>query len=102
MPCVVFATYQQLPELTDDDGLVAEVLRQRGISVYAAPWDSTDVDWSSFDRVIIRSTWDYSLKREGYERWVSSFLGTPNRFWNPPAAVLANMNKRYLADMEKR
>lgn len=102
MTRVVFATYQQSPELTDDDQLVAAALRERGVPVHTAAWDAADVDWSSFDRVIIRSTWDYSLKREAYERWVRGFLSTSNRFWNPPAAVLANMNKRYLIEMAEK
>jgi len=102
MPKIAFATYQQLPGVTDDDRLVADVLSQRGVSVQAAPWDAKDVDWSSFDRVIIRSTWDYSLKREAYERWVGGFLTAPHRFWNPPDAVLANLSKRYLLEFAAR
>lgn len=102
MPRVAFVTYQQSPGISDDDRLVAEVLHRRGVTVQAAIWDSPEVDWSSFDRVIIRSTWDYHLKPPSYERWVRSFLARPDQLWNPPALVLANLNKRYLIELAER
>jgi glutathione synthase/RimK-type ligase-like ATP-grasp enzyme len=101
VPRVVFATHQQLPQLSDDDRLAADALGRRGVDVHSAVWDAPDVDWASFDRVVIRSTWDYHLKPDTYERWLRTFLPTPGRLWNPPEAVLANLNKRYLIDLAK-
>jgi hypothetical protein len=102
MPSVAFATYQPLPQLTDDDRLVADVLRRRGIDVHPAVWDAPGVDWPSFDRVVIRSTWDYHLKPGVYGRWIQSFLPMAHRLWNPPAVVLANLNKRYLIELAEQ
>lgn len=62
-------------------------------------WDAPAVDWSRFDRVIIRSTWDYHLKPAAYERWLRDFLPADNQLWNPPTALLANLHKRYLAQL---
>ena len=102
MPRVGFATYRRSPELTDDDRLVADALSQRGVDVYPAVWDADDADWARFDRVIIRSTWDFHLKPGAYERWVRSFLDRAGRLWNPAAVVLANLNKRYLIDLARQ
>lgn len=102
MPRVAFATYEQSPELTDDDRLVSDVLRRRGVEVHPAVWDAPGVDWARFDRVIIRSTWDYHLKSGFYEAWVRSFLSRPNQLWNPPAVVLANLSKRYLIELARQ
>jgi glutathione synthase/RimK-type ligase-like ATP-grasp enzyme len=101
VPRVAFAIHQQLPQLSDDDRLAADALGRRGVDVRSAVWDAPDVDWASFDRVVIRSTWDYHLKPDTYERWLRTFLPTPGRLWNPPEAVLANLNKRYLIDLAK-
>ena len=98
MPEVVFATHQKMPEMTDDDRLVAEALRTEGVGVRSAAWDAPGIDWSRFDRVIIRSTWDYHLKPEPYARWLLGFSPEGNRLWNPPEAVLQNLNKRYLSE----
>jgi glutathione synthase/RimK-type ligase-like ATP-grasp enzyme len=102
MPSAAFATYEQSPELTDDDRLVADVLRRLGVEVHPAVWDAPGVDWTRFDRVIIRSTWDYHLKPGRYEAWVRSFLSRPNQLWNPPAVVLANLSKRYLIELAQQ
>ncbi len=95
---IAFATCQKMPEMTDDDRLVAKALRMERVGVHSAVWDAPDVDWSRFDRVIIRSTWDYHLKPEQYARWLLGFLSAGNRLWNPPEAVLQNLNKRYLSE----
>lgn len=102
MPGVAFATYRQSPRLTDDDRLVADALGRHGIHVQPAVWDAPDVDWSGFDRVIIRSTWDFHLEPRRYEQWVRGFLRQPERLWNPPTVVLANLNKRYLIDLARQ
>lgn len=102
MPSVAFATYEQSPELTDDDRLVADILRRRGIEVHPAVWDAAGVDWARFDLVIIRSTWDYHVKPGPYEEWVRGFLSRPNQLWNPPAVVLPNLSKRYLIDLARQ
>lgn len=96
MLSVAFATYQATPRMTEDDQLVAEELRRSGVTVRSAVWDGMDVDWSLFDCVVILSTWDYHLKLGAYEKWVRSFERAGTRLWNPPEAVLENMNKRYL------
>jgi hypothetical protein len=98
MPSVAFATYHLSPQPTDDDRLVADVLRRRGVDVHPAVWDAPDVDWFRFDRVVIRSTWDYHLKPGLYAQWVHSFLPTADRLWNPPT-VVASLNKRYLIEL---
>jgi glutathione synthase/RimK-type ligase-like ATP-grasp enzyme len=102
MPRVAFATYRQSPRLTDDDCLVADVLARRGVDVRAAAWNVDDVDWARFDRVVIRSTWDYHLEPRAYEAWLRSFLRLPDRLWNPPSVVLANLSKRYLIDLARQ
>jgi len=102
MASVAFATYRQAPGLTDDDRLVADVLARRGVDVRPAAWNATGVDWTRVDLVVIRSAWDYHLDPTAYEAWLESFLGRPGRLWNPPAVVLANLSKRYLADLARR
>ena len=96
MPSVAFVTYQASPLMTEDDRLAAEELEQAGVAVSSAVWDSAGVNWPSFDCVVIRSAWDYHLKPDGYRKWIRGFEPDRRLLWNPPAAVLENMNKRYL------
>ncbi len=74
-------------------------LARRGVAVEPVVWNAPDADWSALDRVVIRSTWDYHVEPDAYARWVRSFLATPGKLWNPPTAVLGNLDKRYLIDL---
>jgi glutathione synthase/RimK-type ligase-like ATP-grasp enzyme len=101
MPRVAFATYRDGPGEADD-APAADALRRAGVDVALAVWDDADVAWAAFDAVVIRSTWDYHLRADEFARWVSTFSTPDSRLWNPPAAVLWNMNKRYLLGLERR
>jgi hypothetical protein len=99
---IAFATYQHEPGITDDDALVVNALRQHGLTVTAAVWDAPNVDWRGFDAVVLRSVWDYHLKPDLFEHWLRSCASDRTTLWNPPSAVLWNMNKRYLLDLAAR
>jgi len=99
---VAFVTCRQLPDIHDDDGLAADVLRDRGIPVVSAVWDEPEADWRRYRGVVIRSTWDYHHHQDRYAAWLRRCADDGVRLWNPPATVLANMNKRYLSDLEQR
>lgn len=102
MPSLAFATYRRSPEMTDDDRLVADALRRRGVAVTSTVWDDSRVHWHRFDAVVIRSTWDYHLALRRYAEWVGSFRDGATRLWNPPEAVLRNLNKAYLPALTEK
>ncbi len=96
MPRIAIATCAALPDGWPDDGLLVEALRERGAEVGYGVWSDPDFDWSGFDSVLIRSTWDYTLQRERFIAWARSLEG---RLENPPALVEWNSDKHYLADL---
>jgi glutathione synthase/RimK-type ligase-like ATP-grasp enzyme len=99
---VAFVTCAKLPEMHADDRLAADVLRDRGVAVVSAVWDDPGVGWSRYAAVVIRSTWDYHHRQDEYEDWLQRCAADGVKLWNPPAAVLANMNKRYLSELAER
>jgi len=93
---VAIATMREMPpDLPDDRRLVA-ALAGRGVEAPIVPWDREEVDWGSFAAVVIRSTWDYSRRRDRFLAWVEA-IG--DRLHNPPALVAWNSDKHYLADL---
>jgi hypothetical protein len=58
-------------------------------------WDDPAVDWSAYDLVLVRSTWDYVDRREGFLAWAESVP----RILNPPHVLRWNTDKRYLAEL---
>ena len=43
----------------EDEPLALAALPRAGVSVEVVDWDDPAVDWSRFDRVVLRSAWDY-------------------------------------------
>jgi hypothetical protein len=91
-PRLAIATCADLPLLDQDGPLLLESLARQGISAEPVIWDSASALWSSYDLVLIRSTWDYALRRNAFVDWAYSLPRAAN-----PADVLRwNTDKRYL------
>jgi len=56
---LAIASCAQFAGTEREDLQVIAALRRRGIETAHAAWDDGAVDWSSFDLVVVRSTWDY-------------------------------------------
>lgn len=92
---VGLATCAALPDL-DDDRPVIGALAERGVDAEPVVWDDPDVDWSAYDLVVVRSTWDYSPRRDEFVAWARSVPAIAN-----PADVIAwNTDKGYLRVLE--
>ena len=89
---VVFATCSEFPDGVQDD-------RQAAASLGAEfrCWDDPAADWAAYDRVVIRSTWDYTTRLDEFLAWVHR-VG-PQRLRNDPELVAFNTDKRYLAEL---
>jgi hypothetical protein len=94
-PRVALATCSQFPQLPDDETLLLDALRERGIAAEPAVWDDRSQDWQRFSLVVVRSTWDYVPHREQFVAWASSLPWLLNS-----AEVIAwNTDKRYLREL---
>lgn len=100
-PLVLFATYAERPGLTEDDELFARALELRGARVRPAVWDDTAAAWSSAAAVVIRSTWDYYLRRADFLAWIDRVSGSTT-LHNDARVVRWNSHKRYLAAIAAR
>lgn len=83
----------------DPDGdLLRDALLAAGCGdVVVRSWDDRGVDWSSFDAVVVRSTWDSVDRPSEYVAWARSLSGAVVN----GADVLAwNLDKVYLRDLD--
>jgi glutathione synthase/RimK-type ligase-like ATP-grasp enzyme len=92
---VAIATCAELPELGDDEPLLLEELRSRGIDAEPAVWDDPAIDWDRYELVVVRSTWDYAARRDEFVAWAESVP----RLLNAPDVIRWNTDKRYLAEL---
>ncbi len=94
-PRLALVTCATLPGLDPDDQLLVEPLHAQGVEAVPAVWDDASVDWTSFDLVVIRSTWDYPARRPEFVEWARR---VPN-LRNPADVIAWNTDKRYLAEL---
>ena len=66
---LALATQVDLPDWEVDDRPFHAALTQLGIDHVQVPWTDPDVDWSRFEAVLIRTTWDYAGQREDFVTW---------------------------------
>jgi hypothetical protein len=98
MTRVAFAICSPRQAMWEDDLPAAELLGEAGVEVEFLAWDDPDADWASFERVIVRSAWDYGLRLVQFLDWVDR-VG-PERLRNGPEMIRWNSDKRYLAELD--
>lgn len=98
---VALVTHAGLPDLAADERPVIPALARLGIHARAAVWTDPNVAWGEFDVAIVRSTWDYHLRRGEFLEWVDRTAGS-TRLWNPAPVLRWNSHKSYLRDLEQR
>ncbi|MEU5989342.1 hypothetical protein ABZ806_10210 [Spirillospora sp. NPDC047418] len=91
---IAFATCAWLPGGSDDVRDLIGALAPLGVEAEPVIWDG-DADWSRYDLVVIRSTWDYTARRDRFVAWAESLP----RVLNPADVIRWNTDKRYLRDL---
>ena len=90
---VVFATCAAVPDGWPDDHPVAALLQADRV-----PWDDPDVEWGAYDRVVVRSVYDYAQRVDEFLLWCHR-VGK-KRLRNIPALLAFNADKRYLTELQ--
>jgi glutathione synthase/RimK-type ligase-like ATP-grasp enzyme len=96
-----FLTLDERGDYVIDDEHLVNPLAELGWQVSTVSWRQTEIPWTEFDAVIIRSTWDY---------WddVPAFLDVleqidrETQLANSLEIARWNLEKTYLADLERK
>jgi glutathione synthase/RimK-type ligase-like ATP-grasp enzyme len=94
---VALVTCSPFPQVRPDDAAAIAPLSERGIDVVGAVWDDPREDWSAYDLVVVRSTWDYVSRRDEFIAWAESVP----RLVNPAAVLRWGTDKAYLRDLAR-
>jgi hypothetical protein len=89
---VAFATCTELRDGSPDDHSAGALLGAEYLV-----WDDPSVDWDAYDRVILRSVWDYTLRVGEFLEWCRR-VGS-ERLRNGAEIAQFNADKRYLSDL---
>src|SRR5262249_25333287 len=82
-----------------EDRLLGGALCARGILAERVNWSRPDVDWSAFQCVVFRTTWDYFSRFGEFSSWFDR-VETQTRILNVPEIIRWNLAQHYLADPE--
>ncbi len=92
---VALVTCAAFPRLAEDEPLLLQALAGAGVAAEPVVWDNPEVDWDSYELAVVRSAWDYSLRRDEFVGWAE----TVPRLLNCAEVIRWNTDKRYLAEV---
>lgn len=98
MTAIALVTAAAARDLDEDLAPLEAAMRVAGIASSIVNWDDEAIDWSDFDLVVLRSTWDYSLRLPEFLRWVDH-VSPLTTLVNPSEVVRWNTDKHYLAHL---
>ncbi len=97
MKPIALVTAREAVGHDEDMAPLLAALKDEGAEAEAPIWDDPAVDWSRYTLAVLRSTWDYSRRREEFLAWADQVEGKV-RLANTAKIVRWNTDKSYLRD----
>ena len=99
--CLVLDTSLPHNPLTiEEDGLMIDALKAKGLVCRRVGWEDPDFDWSTTRLALIKTPWNYSDFITEFREWVER-ISQDCLLVNSKEAVLWNMDKNYLLQLQK-
>ena len=95
---IALATAAEFPDLDEDGSLLLGALSRVGLHAEPAVWTDEGVGWSSYDAVVVRSTWDYFYRRDEFLQWADR-VAEVTRLANSADVLRWNTDKTYLREL---
>ncbi|MEM9172624.1 MAG: hypothetical protein AAGA84_07965 [Pseudomonadota bacterium] len=96
---LVFLSQDSMDGYVCDDDVALPVFRQHGLEVDTISWRA-DANWSDYDAVIVRSTWDYQRHLGDFFKTLEK-IASCTRLANPLPLMRWNCDKRYLSELAR-
>lgn len=96
---IALVTAKHVQPHATDDNLLCEALAARGHGFDWLAWDDETARWQDYERVVLRSCWDYHLYTARFQRWLQLVEVAGVQLVNPLTLVRENLHKRYLLSL---
>ena len=96
---IAYVSCKKLPEPDIDESPLVEGLRAAGHDACVAGWDDDSVDWSRFDAILIRATWNYAWNLDAFRAWMTR-VNEQTTLINPIETLEWNLHKGYLKELQ--
>ena len=97
---IALATAAEFPDLDDDGPVLLAALAEEGIDAEPAVWTDPRVDWSAYDLVVVRSTWDYQDRHAEFLDWARR-VAAATTLANSADVLAWNTDKTYLRALQQ-
>jgi glutathione synthase/RimK-type ligase-like ATP-grasp enzyme len=97
-----FLTLEDSTGYVIDDELAYAPLAALGWRVDAVSWQQPEVEWQTYDAVVIRSTWDYVNDSGAFLDVLAEIEDSGSPLFNGLDLVRWNIHKTYLCDLAER
>jgi glutathione synthase/RimK-type ligase-like ATP-grasp enzyme len=95
---LAWATTGQVRGTDEDEPPALAALAATGVRVDVVAWDDPAVRWDAYDRVALRSTWDYPQRLDEFLGWLAA-IERVTAVLNPVPLVRWNLDKHYLGEL---
>jgi len=95
---IALVTTFTLPRPDTDLPILVEAFSQRETRAEIVAWDNASMDWSCFDAVVVRSTWNYVDHFEAFTAWIDR-VSRCTKLLNTRDTLVWNLHKRYLLEL---
>jgi len=101
-PRVALVTCEKFADLYPDDLLLVSALEEIGVSAVPAVWSRADIDWTSFDALVMRTPWDYFERAAEFRIWLDERIASDVLMCNSREILNWNFDKSYLQDLARK
>jgi hypothetical protein len=101
-PRVALVTSEEFSDLYPDDLLLVSALAEIGVNGVPAVWSRDEIDWTSFDALVMRTPWDYFERAAEFRRWLDARIASGVLMCNSGEILDWNFDKSYLQDLERK
>ena len=98
MKPIALVTARETGTLDDDMEPLLAALGAEGVQAEPVIWDEAEVDWTCYALAVLRSTWDYSRRRDEFLAWAGK-VEDKVRLANTARLVRWNTDKTYLNEL---
>jgi len=98
---IAFLTSAHLPQGTPADAILKSALESSKHKVSFAIWSDESMNWAQFDKVVIRSPWDYYRNLPAFLRQIEK-ISSATKLINSQKIVSWNSSKEYLIELQNK
>ncbi|MDP1747571.1 MAG: hypothetical protein Q8L90_18495 [Bacteroidota bacterium] len=87
------------PSVQDEDVLLLEFLKGKGLDIHREVWTNQEVNWLDYDLVLIKAPWDYHEHIAAFYNWLDMLNNASIPLLNPYGILKWNSDKHYLKEI---